>query len=142
MAINKYNEDDLIKLKRNGFLSIGELKALLKDFPDDGLIFVQRVEDMYFEGVDISGFGGCPFTDDGIFPEGSKGDGCKVLLKDGYHYKRACEFNEAIKDNEYEDDLKPISEKELENLKVQYSPVFQVERYGDDHSNIFLNLHY
>lgn len=142
MTINKYHENDLEKLKDVGFLSIGQLKSILKDLPDDGLIFVERVKDMYFEGVDISGFGGCPFTDDGIFPEGSKGDGWKVLLKDGDQYRRACQFNEAIKDNEYEDDLKPISEQELENLKVQYAPVFCVAKYGDDHSNVFLNLHF
>jgi hypothetical protein len=142
MMINKFTEDDLVRMKTRGYLTVGKLKDYLQGLPDDGLVFVERVKDMYFDGVDISGFGGCPFTEDGIFPEGSRGDGWKLLLKEGDEFKRAVQFNEAIVDNEYEDDLKPITDLELEQLKTQYSPAFAVIRYNDDSNNLFLKLHH
>lgn len=140
--VRQITEDDLEKMRKNGFLTVGRLKKHLESLPDDGLVFTQRVEDQYYEGVDISGIRGCPYTEDGIFPEGSKSLGWSVLLKEGDSFQRALSYNEAIMGNEYEEGLQPISEEDLEASKVQYSPAWCCVKYSDDSRNVFIDLHY
>ena len=140
--MKEFKENDLDNLRENGYLTVGRLKKYLASLPDDGLVFVQRVEDRYYNGVDISGFSGCPYTSDGIFPPGSKSDGWRVLLKEGEEYHNGLKYNEAIMDNEYEEGLKPISEEDLNASKTQYSPAWCYVKYSDDPKNIFLDLHY
>jgi len=66
-------------------LTVGQLKDFIEKFhvPDTALVMIERVEDIYFEGVDISGMRGCDVTEDGIFPPGSKSNGWGVYLKEG-----------------------------------------------------------
>ncbi len=37
------------KAKHKHYLTVGELKKYLADYPDDALVVVQRVEDVYYE---------------------------------------------------------------------------------------------
>ena len=37
------------------YLTVGELRKALSEYPDDAKVLVQRVEDQYYDGVDISG---------------------------------------------------------------------------------------
>jgi len=37
------------KEKHNYYLTVGQLKESLKDYPDDALVVSQRVEDVYYE---------------------------------------------------------------------------------------------
>lgn len=60
-------------------LTVGELLKFIKehDIPDNAPVLVQRVEDMYYEGVDISGMRGS----EGILPLGTKSAGWRVYPK-------------------------------------------------------------
>lgn len=60
-------------------LTVGELLKFIKeyDIPDSAPVLVQRVEDRYYEGVDVSGMRG----PNGILPPGSKANGWKVYRK-------------------------------------------------------------
>jgi hypothetical protein len=37
------------KEKHNYYLTVGQLKESLKDYPDDALVVSQRIEDVYYE---------------------------------------------------------------------------------------------
>jgi hypothetical protein len=37
------------KDKHNYYLTVGQLKESLKDYPDDALVVSQRIEDVYYE---------------------------------------------------------------------------------------------
>lgn len=72
--------------KKHAF-TVGELKQYIAQhqIPDDAVIVSQRVEDRYFEGVDISGMSGR--REDGTFgilPEGSKASPWGVYCIEGY----------------------------------------------------------
>ena len=149
MDKRELTQKDLDRMVKNGYLTIGRLREFIKDLPDDGIVLSQRVEDMYYEGVDISGMSGCTDSEDGIFPPGSKAQGWKVVLKEGLFYHQAMEFNERVKSGEFENkeeypSLNPesIKEYDLDSMKEQYSPVFCCVRYGDDPKNLYLDLHY
>jgi hypothetical protein len=49
--------EDLSRYRESGHLTVGKLKEAIANMPDDGLVLVQRIEDMYFEennwGVEI-----------------------------------------------------------------------------------------
>ena len=74
-------KDRLESFRNNGHLTIGGLKRWLlnnSDLPDDSLVMIQRIPDMYYEGMDISGMGGA----EEILPPGSKSEGWDVYYKD------------------------------------------------------------
>lgn len=74
-------KDRLESFRKNGYLTIGGLKKWLEknsDLPDDSLVMVQRVEDKYYDGIDISGMRGA----EGILPPGSKSNGWDVYYKE------------------------------------------------------------
>ena len=155
--MNKPNEMSLEYLKKYDGLTVGRLRKFLNDnnLPDDAKVLVQRVEDSYYEGSDISGMGGCRETEDGIYPPGSKAAGWKVILKKGEFYHDRLEFNKKMLDEierrnkgekphySMEDPALYIStEEELESMKEQYSPAWSYVRYKDDQNNLYLDLHY
>jgi hypothetical protein len=75
------SQETLESCRKNGFMTIGDLKKWLNensDLPDDSLVMIQRVEDKYYEGVDISGL----TSYEGILPEGSKSEGWGVYYKE------------------------------------------------------------
>jgi len=78
--MNELTKKDLERFRDS--LTVGRIKEFIKkhDIPDDALILIQRVEDEYFDGYDISGMRGAD-TKTGIYPEGSKSEGWGVYLK-------------------------------------------------------------
>jgi hypothetical protein len=138
-------------LSYNNYLTVGALKEFItrNNISDDALIVVQRIEDDYYEGIDISGMRG----PDGVYPEGSKTEGWGVYLKEGGAYHHAKRHNDDIDSGKYEDKeqypdldtskLKKYTEEELRELKDQYHPVWSPVRYNDEGNDIlFLDLHY
>jgi len=107
-----------MKLKYDYFLTVAELKDKLNQYPDDAKILVQRVEDRYYEGIDISGMHGIYTNENGeqvcgILPSGSKSTPWETINHIDY--------------DGYED---------------QYTPVWCVSKKKDDPDNLYLNLHY
>jgi len=104
------------KNKYKHFLRVGDLKKELENYPDDALVVAQRVEDRYYEGVDISGITG-KLSDGtwGILPSGSKATGWETIKKPDPIYP---EFNQ------------------------EYTPVWGICQYKDDTNCLFLDLHY
>jgi hypothetical protein len=76
--MNTYTKKELIGAKFNG-LTMGDLAEFVyknPKIPRDAKVLVERIEDIYFEGIDISGMNSVK----GILPKGSKSEGWKVLL--------------------------------------------------------------
>ena len=154
--MNKIDKENLYRYTKNGFLTVGVLKKFIEEnnLPDDAPVIVERVEDRYYEGNDISGMAGCPDTEDGIYPPGSKSDGWGVYLKKGDSYYDVETMNIRMKDEinrrkngepgkfpKIEDPQKYIIELD-DNLKTQYHPVWCPVFYKDDPDVLFLDLHY
>jgi hypothetical protein len=122
-------KEDLPSYKKNGYLTVGELKKSILDMPDEGLVLIQRIEDTYFEN-----------------------NGWGVVLKEGEHYHWGLQFNEDIKSGKYDnleeypnmkkDNLKLFTEDELNQAKDQYHPAWCAVKYKDDTENLYLDLHY
>lgn len=99
--------------------------------PYDTKIFYQRIEDTYFDGIDISGMSGCKDAPDGIYPPGSKGDGWKPLRIKGEQYYEAIEFNKHIEEG------KLVKEGKLDPDEVGI--FFWDEKYKDEQKLIDLS---
>ena len=107
-----------MKLNYQYFLTVAELKSKLNQYPDDAKILVHRVEDCYYEGMDISGMRGTYTNENGeqvsgILPSGSKSTPWETINHidhDGY--------------------------------EQQYTPCWCVSKKKDDPDNLYLNLHY
>jgi hypothetical protein len=156
--MTQVNELTLEKLKTGwkDYLTVGELKAALEKYPDEAKVLVQRVEDRYYEGVDISGLTGTLSDGSvGVLPEGTKADGWPVVLKKSSAYYHALDWNKEM----HEEVLRKIAgekpefgfdnpeerlytEEEIESMKDQYSPAWCVVQYKDDPNNLYLDLHY
>ena len=150
------NELTLEKLKEwQHYLTVGRLKELLAKYPDDAKVLIQRVEDKYYDGVDITGLGGCETTEDGIFPPGSKAEGWPVVLKQGEAYNNAVNWNKEMDAEVLERERgdignwpfpnpveKKYKQEEMDELLDQYSPAFGVALYSDDTNNLYIDLHY
>jgi hypothetical protein len=121
--------EDLSRYRESGHLTVGKLKEAIANMPDDGLVLVQRIEDMYFE-------------------ENNWG----VVLKEGEHYHWGLEFNKGILEGKYNDkeqypnankeNLRLFTEEELNKAKDQYHPAWCSVKYKDDPNNLYLDLHY
>ena len=148
--MNKLEKQDL-KNRTTG-LTVGKLKEFLEHYnvPDDALVMIERVQDSYYEGSDISGCGGCLTTEDGIYPPGSKAEGWRVYLKEGYVYKQCEEYNKRVDSGEFLDKkqfpnghkLTRMSYEELEGMKIQYTPAWSCVKYKEDDDLLFIDLHY
>ncbi len=104
------------KEKHKHYLTVGKLKEYLENYPDDALVVSQRVEDKYYEGVDISGMTGT-LSDGtiGTLPPGSKSTGWETLKKPD-----------------------PMDR----NWNVEYTAVWSPVLYKDDRECFYLDLHY
>jgi hypothetical protein len=121
--------EELQRYRKSGFMTVGELKERIKDIPDDGLVLIQRVEDLYYEE-----------------------NGWGVVLKEGEHYHYSKQWNQDLKSGKYEDEenypnanpklWEPIPDEDLELAKEQYHPAWSVVRYKDDLNNLYIDLHY
>ena len=119
--------------------------------PKTGNILVQRIEDCYYEGSDISGFSGCKTAKDGIFPPGSKSSGWGTVKKKGTHYHDALNWNKKI-DGEFNDKeeypdldvskLKKFTNEEIQESLNEYHPIWCPVKFNDDDENLYLDLHY
>ena len=120
-------QEDLSRYEH--YLTVGKLREAIKDMPDDGLVLVQRVEDVYYEKHHWG-----------------------LVLKEGEHYHWAKKWNEDLDSGEYEDKEKypnatpekwrPNTAEEMELSKEQYHPAWCAVTYKDDQKNLYIDLHY
>lgn len=155
--MNKYKKEDIIPVKHPQ-LTWGELKEFCKDhnIPDDAPIMIQRVEDRYYDGIDVSGMTGTlPDGTSGILPPGSKADGWRVYLKKGFWYYSVERQNEKMEaeikrrkngeEPHYDKIENPedcIVDLNDDELFEQYTPASQAVFYSDDSDMLFIDLHY
>ena len=154
--MRKLDKKDLFKCASNGFMTVGDLKKFIEEnnIPDEAPVIVERIEDSYYEGQDISGMSGCESCPDGIYPPGSKSEGWGVYLKEGdsYHWTKTMnirmkeevtrrKIGEPGKFPKVENPLDHIVELD-DTLKNQYHPVWSPVFYKDDPDILFLDLHY
>lgn len=149
--MNIINKEGLDSFRKTGYLTVGALKSFIEknNIPDDALVLIERVEDKYFNGIDISGMN----SGNGVLPEGSKTKGWGVYTKESYWYFVANEHNKKIESGVYLDKeqypdieegsafLKPYSEEELNDSKTQYHPAWCCVKYTDD-NELFIDMHY
>lgn len=124
----------------HGHLRVGFLKERIKDLPDNALVLVERVEDIYYE------------------------ENCwSVVLREGESYGSAVKFNNTLSNylenydklkDEYPNLTKEYAEthikteEELEKYKDQYTPVYDCSNgacveYGSEYSDaLYLFMHY
>lgn len=154
--MNKIKKEDLYRYTKNGFLTVGQLKKFIEEnnLPDNAPVVVQRIEDRYYEGNDISGMGGCSDTEDGIYPPGSKAQGWGVYLKEGDAYHNVKTMNVRMKEELTRrkngepgkfpriDDPEKYVQELNDELKDQYHPIWSPVLYRDDKDILFLDLHY
>jgi hypothetical protein len=134
-------------------MTVGDLLTFLKerDVPLDAKIMVQRVEDKYYNGFDISGMD----SPEGILPEGTMSEPWGVYLKKGYAYYEAQEINEKMTEEikKREEGLEPeypgivdptelIQDLNDTSLQEQYHPAWSPVFYDDETDLLFLDLHY
>lgn len=152
--MEKISKKDL-KKRYKDFMTVGDLKKFIEKYqvPDDAKVLIQRVEDKYFDGVDISGYAGGP--DGKPYPKGSKATGWGVYLKPGYWYGSHKRFNEKMmreikrrkagKEPNYPKikDPKKYIVKLTDEMKNQYHPAWSCVGYKDDIKDfLFIDLHY
>ena len=139
-------------------LTVRDFLKYIKDnnIPHNTELSYQRIEDRYFDGIDISGMRGI----NGIYPPNSKAEGWNTIKVKGETYYNAVMFNKHIEDGklvkegkldprtvgkffwgeEYEDSQKPIDLSD-ENLLDQFVNVNSI--YYNKESNILcLTAHY
>jgi predicted DNA-binding protein (MmcQ/YjbR family) len=140
------------QLKSYTGLRVKDLKKFIEknNVPDDALVLIERVEDKYYEEIDISGINSV----NGVLPENSKTNGWGVYLKEAESYYDSLLHNKRIREGYYFNkeefpDLKEgsgffneLSEEELEKTKTQYHPAWSCVKYIDEDDLLFINLHY
>lgn len=134
-------------------MTVGDLLTFLKerDVPLDAKIMVQRVEDKYFDGFDISGMD----SPNGILPEGSISEPWGVYLKKGYTYYEAEQNNISLNEEidrrvlgkepnypEIKDPSKLLVDLNDTDLQEQYHPAWSPVFYDDETDLLFLDLHF
>ena len=129
---NIIKKEDLLKYKKNGYLTVGGLLEFIKEneIPNDAIVVTQRIEDIYYEQ-----------------------HGWKVYKKEGEHSHYMKTFNRKVDEGFYDDkeqypditeeDKKKFTEEDIEASMEQYHPVWCPVLYKDDKDDIlFLDLHY
>jgi hypothetical protein len=150
--INQWTREDL---KKSHGLTVGDILDFVKrhNVPSTAKVLVERIEDAYFDGIDISGMSG-QLKDGsfGILPAGSKSNGWRVYLKKGEGWWQCQSWNDDIDKGTYLDaeqyprmqgkELKKYTEDELLNSMTQYIPAFCCVKYNDEDDNLLINIHY
>jgi len=133
-------------------LRVKDLKKFIEEnnIPDDALVMIERIEDKYYEGIDISGMNSV----NGVLPEGTKSNGWAVYLKEGEAYYDSLLHNKRIKEGYYfnkeefphleegSDFFNELTEEQLDESKNQYHPAWSCVKYKDEDDLLFIDLHY
>ena len=130
MKINsEMSKEELLEYTDN--LTVGKLKEFLNKhkLPDNAIVIVQRIEDVYYEK-----------------------HGWSVYLKSGEYTNKIKKWNKDVMAGKYSDeeeypklkgvDLKLYTESDIHASKEQYHPVWCCVRYKDDKDVLFLDLHF
>jgi hypothetical protein len=119
--MNEMDKKRLLSFRKQNFLTWGKLKELAAkhNVPDDALIVAERVEDYYFD----------------------KGD-WEVYCKDNEMSLDAEKYNKKIKRKKRKDEDDLYTEKDIQDLKSQYHPIWSPVFYQEDPEVLFLDLHY
>ena len=131
--IKRLTKEDLKRYASMGYMTVKDMREAIEGLPDDGLILVQRVEDVYYQN-----------------------NGWGVYLKEGEHYYSAVRLNENMNEEidrrlkGEEPDYPMIddpatymsSAEDLEQSMDQYHPAWCAVKYKDDQENLFIDLHY
>lgn len=135
-------------------MTVGDLLKFIEErnIPMDAKVMIQRVEDRYFEGVDISGM---QDSEGNIHEEGTISTGWGVYLKKGYSYYEAEQINmnmneeidrRANGDEPNYPSIKNPTEMMIDledpRLLEQYHPAWSPVFYADDQDLLFIDLHY
>ena len=149
--MNKYTKEELIEAKFQG-LTMGDLAEFVyknPQIPRDAKVLVERIQDVYFEGVDISGMNSAK----GILPKGSKSEGWKVLPVKGENYYNTKNFNEVMiqevedrkngKESQYPkiDNPNDYIIELSDDCKEQFFPAWCISKENDD-SIVYIFNHY
>lgn len=116
--------DSLESYKRNGYLTVKELKKALEGLPDDALVLSQRIEDIYFE----------KYNWDVVKKENHW---TAQYKPQGDHY--ISEDVDALIENG--EPIVEYSAEFFESLKDEFIPAWCTGKYEDD-PNLYLFLHY
>lgn len=129
--LRELSKEELKKYADGHYLTVGRLKEFLNEhrLPDDAIVVVQRVEDVYYEKHHWGSY-----------------------LKRGEHTFNAEQWNKDIESGKFldkeqypkmkEENLIPYTEDEIKKTMEQYHPVWCCVRYEDDKDILFLDLHY
>ena len=109
-------------------MTIKELRESIANLPDDGEVFIHRIEDVYFEK-----------------------HGWKTKKMEGYHYNNGLVWNSEVDSGKYldkeeypdivpEKHLKKLTTEQLESLKEQYIDTVCCINY--DNKNLYITSHY
>ena len=149
--MNKYTKEELIEARFQG-LTMGDLAEFVyknPQIPRDAKVLVERIEDVYFEGVDISGMR----SSKGILPKGSKAEGWKVLPVKGENYYNTKNFNEVMiqevedrkngKESQYPkiDNPNDYIIELSDDCKEQFFPAWCISKENDN-SIVYIFNHY
>jgi hypothetical protein len=135
-------------------MTVQDLLDFIKErnIPMTAKVMIQRVEDKYFDGVDISGM---TDSEGNVYPSGTRSTGWGVFLKKGYAYYEAEQININLnaeidrrvlgKEPNYpkiEDPAKLLVDLSDIGLLEQYHPAYCPVFYDDDEDLLFIDLHY
>lgn len=124
-----YTKEELVNYPMH--LRVGDLKKFLDkhSLDDNAIVMVQRVEDIYYEKNNWG-----------------------VYLKKGESYNYCLKHNRDVESGKYLDkekypnikpeNLKIMSEKDMQDAMDQYHPAWSCIRYNDDKEMLFIDLHY
>jgi hypothetical protein len=130
--------------------TVGELVDYINknNIPMDAKIFMQRIEDSYYEGCNISGITGeLPDGTYGILPEGSKATPWPTVTKPTYEWYLNLEKIKDIEANREDYPhmtdamLELLKEAPIELFSTEYTPLHSPVKYGED-NNLYLDAHY
>lgn len=150
------NAVTLEEISKGHILRVGDLKRIIEkyDMPDDAPVLIERVEDVYFDGRDVSGHHGV--LEDGTtgpLPEGTRRDKWPVLLMESDISMHMREHNQKV-DSGYYLDKKNYkvppprhdqhnSEEEINEFKDQFSPAHCATVIPDKPKEaLYIRLHY
>lgn len=128
--------------KHHDSVTVGELLDFIEKYniPRDGKVLIQRIEDQYFEGCDISGMTGqLPDGTYGKLPPGSKATPWDTIKMPGYQYHLCVKNNKRVDSGELPEKFRTSTE-DLEKLKDEYIVAWSPVRHDND--NLYIDAHY